>query len=141
MWNERLTILFKEFFNLGGSVEAQDLFMQSSSLLCDDVAFTLLPAENEAVGLRVFAQFGAPPSEKITQILRRLLEINLFMPHGRDERLAIDPASGCVIFSYTFFPASAAALLTSLRQAASHARAWRFNYFLDDEPEMILAQA
>ena len=140
MWNERLTRLLKECCELGGCATSQDQLMQSGALLCDDVAFTLLPAVHDAFGLRVFAQFGATPPAKEKQIWRRLLEINLLMPQMRHERLGIDPATGCVIFSYVLSHPSASELIESLRHAASHARAWRLSHFLDDEPDTVLAQ-
>lgn len=137
MWSAAQNKLLKDFCDLNGAAGLLHQIAESGSLLIDDVAFTLMPSVQDASSLRVFAQFGEPPPEQAAQVYRRLLEINLLMPQERYERLGIDPSTGTVIFTYQLATPSAESLHASLRQAASHARAWQVSYFLDEETNAL----
>jgi hypothetical protein len=137
MWSAAQSKLLKDFCELNGIAGLLNQIAESGSLLVDDVAFTLMPSVQDASSLRVFAQFGEPPAEQAAQVYRRLLEINLLMPQERYERLGIDPSTGTVIFTYQLANPSAESLHASLRQAASHARAWQVSYFLDEETDAL----
>lgn len=139
MWSETQKQLLKNFCDLNGIANLLNQITENGNLLCDHVAFTLMPSLEDKASLRVFAQLGEPPPGEATQIYRRLLEINLLMPQERYERLGIDPDSGAVIFTYQLALPTAESLLASLRHTAAHARAWQFSYFLDDEPDAMQA--
>ena len=112
---------------------------ENGNLLCDQVAFTLMPSLQDTNSLRIFVQLGQPPANQAEQVYRRLLELNLLMPQERYERLGVEPETGTVIFTYQLTSPTAESMLASLRHAAAHARAWQLSYFLEDEPDSLLA--
>lgn len=139
MWSNAHKNLLRNFCKCNGMPDISDQTAEHVHLRCDEIEFTLLPSIDDASSLRVFVHFGKPPPELALQIYRRLLELNLLMPHECCERLGLDPDSGAVIFSYRLAYPTAEDLLASLRDKASHARVWQLSYFLDDEPETMQA--
>lgn len=138
MWSNAQKNLLSNFCKSNGSTDLLEQLTEHGRLRCDDIQFTLLPVVDDDSSLRVFVEFGEPPPEQLLEIYKRLLEINLLMPHQGFERLGMDPQSGAVIFSYRLSSPTAEELLASLHDKACHARAWQLSYFLDDEPEAVL---
>ena len=138
MWSTEQKKILKDFCDLNGIAGLLEQITENGNLLCDQVAFTLMPSRQDTTSLRVFVQFGQPPAAQAVMVYRRLLELNLLMPQERYERLGVEPESGAVIFTYQLASPTAESMLASLRHAAAHARAWQLSYFLDDEPDSLL---
>lgn len=138
MWSATQKKLIKNFCELNGAESLLKQITDNGNLLCDQVAFTLMPALQDTTSLRVFVQLGQPPAAHAAQVYRRLLELNLLMPQERYERLGVEPETGAVIFTYQLASPTAESMLASLRHAAAHARAWQLSYFLDDELGSLL---
>ncbi len=135
MWSEPLKILLKDFCALNDIRHALNSLLDSGTVSCNEVAFSLLPHPGAAQDLRILAHFGQAPAALKEQCYRRLLEINLLMPDTRGERLAIDPQTGAVIFLYTLKSPSAIELLHSLQRAAAQAHEWQQTQFLDGDAQ------
>ncbi|MGB4346816.1 MAG: CesT family type III secretion system chaperone [Burkholderiaceae bacterium] len=139
MWSEPLKILFKDFCALNGIHHALNTLLDTGTISCNDVAFSLLPHPSAAQDIRILAHFGQAPANLREQCYRRLLEINLLMPDSSGERLAVDPQNGAVIFLYTLKSPSAIQLLHSLQRAAAQAHEWQQTQFLDGDANSFQA--
>jgi hypothetical protein len=82
----------------------------------------------------VECHFGEIPIDKRTQVLTRLLEVNLALARSYEAVFGVDLAKGIVIYSFVerLGEVSAPALLATLHRIAKKAREWRLSYYLDD---------
>jgi hypothetical protein len=131
--SEHYRKLISGFCSLVGLEHNADAICSTGSLMCQDVAFTLLPVADQADTISVYVEFGEVPPERMQSVYRRLLEINLLAPLGHGPRLGVDCDSGKVIFAFQYSGLTAERLLACLELAAQQAQQWRSTFFLDQE--------
>lgn len=141
MENDRYRKLIADFGRLVGLEHEIKTVCRTGSISCNEVAFTLLPAAGQAGAVTVYTNFGDVPAALETQVYRRLLEVNLFLPLAHGPRWCVDADNGQVVFAFQCQPLSAQQLLGILEQAAAQARTWRQTYFLDQTQSPMAAQA
>jgi hypothetical protein len=85
----------------------------------------------------VECHFGEIPIDKRTQVLTRLLEVNLALARSYEAVFGVDLAKGIVIYTFVerLGEITAPALLASLHRIANKAREWRLSYYLDDDKD------
>jgi hypothetical protein len=119
----------------GASPEVLKAVLETGSLELNDVGFTLVQGgEADAEAICIFCDFGALPSTNTVAVLKRLLEVNLFLALPGMTRLVLNSENGRVLLAHrealdTF---DAERLVTVLEHMAGHAKAWCETHFLDD---------
>ena len=126
--------LIRDFTRIVALPDHFETIHESGGLTLDGVALTIASAPHDSKFVQVHVDFGAPPAERAFEVLRRLLEINLLLAAQGSPRLALDPATGRVIFAYTTLlqDLTAETLLGGIAMAVRQAHAWRKSFFLDD---------
>ena len=131
MHNIYYQTLVTEFCSLVGLEKELGTVLKTGSLVCGDVAFTLLALVEQKNTIAVYVDFGEVPSHSTMPIYQRLLEINLLIPLLQNARLGLDPETGRVVFAFQFNEGSAERLLICLEMATQQAHEWRTHFFLD----------
>ena len=126
----RLITGFCSLVGLDGNIDA---IFNTGSVMCNDVAFTLLPMADQEDTISVYVDFGEVPTDRALLVYRRLLEINLLVPFGHGPRLGVDCDSGKVVFAFQYSGLTAERLLACLELAAQQARQWRSTFFLNQD--------
>lgn len=132
MWKSQQRQLINQFCIRAGIPESLSLILETGTLSCQDIPVTMLPGASDT-SLLIYIQLGQPEPAQITAIYRRLLELNLLIPHTQGEHFAVDPDSGAVIFGFELVKPSADQLWISIQRATSKAVEWRSTFFLLDE--------
>lgn len=140
MSSEKFDQLIREFCE---AVQIDDVVsvLESGSVSVNDVAFSIFPSEDEdggVAGALVYCDFGPLPSGDSVAVLRRLLEVNLFLTSAPLScSFAINPESGHVLLAFRspLDGTGAESLATSLQLCAEEAERWRESHFLEDGPE------
>jgi hypothetical protein len=114
--------------------------LQTRTLLVNDVAFTIHERDAEPDGrtdaLTIYCDFGIVPAQREAVVLRRLLEVNLFLA---DAPLAasfiINPETEHVVLGFRaeLGKITAELLVQTLESCAQEAERWRKGYFLDSD--------
>lgn len=120
----------------GASPAERQIILQAGSLLVDEIAFTLVNgAAGDESGLYAYCDFGALPHQQTAAVLKRLLEINLFL-YGRDApSFVFNPHTEHVLLACRMDRGTLTAqrFIQSLREMGSYARQWQATRFLTDE--------
>jgi Tir chaperone protein (CesT) family len=114
----------------------RETILQTGSLLADGVPFTLVNgAAGDESSLYAYCDFGALPHQQTVAVLKRLLEINLFL-YGRDTpSFVFNPHTEHVLLACRMDRGTLTAqrFIQSLREMGSYARQWQATRFLTDE--------
>jgi hypothetical protein len=146
MPSEQFDRLIRDFC---AAVQIDDVasVLETGSVSVNDVAFSIFPTDEEegqADGALVYCDFGPIPSQNGPAVLRRLLEVNLFLTSAPLScSFAINPESEHVILAFRspLDTTTAEALATSLQLCAEEAAHWRQTHFLDGDPQPLKAAA
>jgi hypothetical protein len=144
MPNERFEQLMRDFC---ATVQIDDVLsvLETGSVTVNDIAFSIFPSDDEVADSQsdaalVYCDFGPLPAHNAMAVVRRLLEVNLFLTSAPLAcSFAINPESEHVILAFRS-PLGATtpeALASSLQLCAEEAVRWRETYFLDGDPEPL----
>ncbi|NRO98996.1 hypothetical protein GWC77_24115 [Paraburkholderia sp. NMBU_R16] len=118
------------------SAEERRTILETGGLMAYGVPFSLVPGgADDDLSLYVYCDFGAVPRSRVEAVLKRLLEINLFL-YGRDTpSLVLNPTTGHILFACRMDMRSLTAqrFVLSLEEMSGYARQWRATHFLTDE--------
>lgn len=146
MSKEKFDQLIRDFC---AQVQIDDVasVIETGSVSVNDIAFSIFCSGDEegeaADGVLVYCDFGPVPAGNETAVLRRLLEVNLFLTSAPLScSFAINPESEHVILAFRspIESTSVEALATSLQLCAAEAVSWREGYFLDGDPVPLAAR-
>ena len=146
MPSEKFDSLIRDFC---ATVRIDDVasVLETGSVSVNEVAFSIFPSDDEegqADEALVYCDFGPIPSQNAPAVLRRLLEVNLFLTSAPLScSFAINPESEHVILGFRspLDTTTPEALATSLQLCAEEAAHWRQTHFLDSEPQSLKAAA
>jgi len=102
----------------------------------DDTQFTLAYcAQLDLDKFSILCRFGQIPPERESEVLRRILEVNLMLGRARDITLGADPVTRDIVllFSPPLGVSTADSTLNAMGMMADQAQAWRRTFFLDDD--------
>jgi len=127
------------------SVQIEDVatVLDTGSVSVNDVAFSIFPADEEDAeeeAVMVYCDFGPVPGTNAVAVLRRLLEVNLFLSSAPLAcSFSINPESQHVILGFRspLDETNPETLTTSLRMCAQEAEHWRESYFLEGQPQVL----
>ena len=132
---------FEELINAAcqsASAAERQTILQTGSLMADGVPFTLVPGApgtGDENSLYVYCDFGSLPCDQTVAVLKRLLEINLFLYGVGTPGFVFNPDTehillACRIDRSEITPQRFG---QSLREMSSYARQWQATRFLTDE--------
>jgi hypothetical protein len=138
---EKYQRLLTEFCTLV-RIEDKATVIETGSVLINDVAFSLLYNADDAERagtMGAYCDFGEVPEHNQVAVLRRLLEVNLFLAGSPMAcTFSINPETGHVLLCVCLdlHTTEAVGLVDTLRLCTEEARRWRDAYFLEDAAPM-----
>jgi hypothetical protein len=117
----------------GTALAERQTILETGSLEADGVAFTLLPGGvGDESSLYVYCDFGTLPSDDTVAVLKRLLEINLFLYGNTTPSFVLNPNTEHVLLACRMnsIELTGQRFKQALREMASFARQWQANRFL-----------
>jgi len=130
--------LIVDFAGLTGLEDLAYAFHDGATLLVQGVAVTLHRGASVIGGacdrIDILADFGAFPEDRVAEVMRRLLEVNLLLSSAGTARLGVDADSGRVMLAWhhMLHGMSAQKLLASVQLAVQQAFEWRGSFYLDE---------
>lgn len=100
----------------------------------DGTGFSLTYTDQEPNDLVAICNFGEVPENQSAAILRRVLEMNMFLSNSKAPRLAINPDTGHVLMiaKIPLEDLSLKFLIEQLGSYADLAEEWRTTHYLDN---------
>ncbi|WP_395689483.1 CesT family type III secretion system chaperone [Caenimonas koreensis] len=128
--------LMEDFAQLVGLRSRPGSLHHTGNFKFNGVALTIALDSREGQLVQVFIDFGACPTDKALPVYKRLLEVNLLLGAQGSPRLALDPVTDRVVFTYSsaLHGLTAQALLAGIEQVAGQASEWRESFFIDETP-------
>ena len=147
MNNEAFRHLMRGLCTTTGIADVDEV-LETGSLAVGGIAFSVY-AEDDTEGpaadaLMVYCDYGMPPEKDQLAVVRRLLEINLYLADGPCiASYSLNPETGHIVLACRFriselTPAGLAEILDS---CAREARQWSATHYLDPRPVEMSAPA
>jgi hypothetical protein len=110
----------------------------------DGIAFEIVHAMDETVeNFMVECKFGAIPVDRTTDVLKRLMEVNLTLLREHRVAYGVDPVTNHVTSGtvYALVDVDPIALLDDMSAMARQAKIWQQTHFLEETSSASQAQA
>ncbi|MGI4847208.1 MAG: CesT family type III secretion system chaperone [Janthinobacterium lividum] len=138
-WRRNFIALVEDVFrDLGFSPPAMTHDVEAPLAMeieVDDIVFEVVHSSRDRPDkILIECHFGQPPVDRATDVLNKVLQVNLSLARAHEPAFGVDMTTGDVIYAFhePLESMSARELMDAMKQAAVQAKEWRMNYFFDE---------
>jgi Tir chaperone protein (CesT) family len=138
---EKETMSLEELINAtcqDASAAERQTILRTGGLLVNGIPFALVPGATgtgDEDSLYVYCDFGCLPRDQTVAVLKRILEINIFLYGRETPSFVFNPSTEHILLACRMDRSGITAqrFMQSLREMSSYAHQWQATHFLSDE--------